>query len=167
MIQKSEEATIKSAENVIRIMLLINGGAAVSVLAFVGSLASKDRQPADHLYAVAGSLVWFALGAASSGISAICSYLTNISYLIADKQLHSLSDPPYIWPTSKSKRWRLVGRITHGVAAFFVVVSLGLFVYGMFDVKNAIGHLGYVQYWSPRANELDWTPLPRSGAQHD
>ena len=55
--EKSEEATIKSVENAIRLILLINGGAAVSVLAFVGSLASKDRVPADQLYEIAGTLV--------------------------------------------------------------------------------------------------------------
>jgi hypothetical protein len=90
ILEKSEEATLRSAENALRIILLINGGAAVSVLAFVGSLASKDRVTTTQLYAMAGSLVWFAFGVASSALSAFFSYLTNFSYLFATlaKQPH-------------------------------------------------------------------------------
>src|ERR1700730_10066252 len=97
--EKSEEATIKSAENAIRIILLINGGAAVSVLAFVGSLASKDRVTTTQLYAMAGSLVWFTFGVASSALSAFFSYLTNFSYLFA-----TLAKQPSIHFTNASIR---------------------------------------------------------------
>jgi hypothetical protein len=37
------EATIKSGENAIRAAILINGGACVAIMAFVGALASQGR----------------------------------------------------------------------------------------------------------------------------
>ncbi len=46
---KMNKAAIKSADSTLRAGLLINGGAAVSVLAFIGSLATKGtnrRSPA-------------------------------------------------------------------------------------------------------------------------
>jgi hypothetical protein len=81
ILEKTEEATIKSAEGVIRILLLINGGGAVSLLAFVGSLVSKDRiTTAPQLNAIAESLIPFALGVACAAICALFFYLTNLSY---------------------------------------------------------------------------------------
>jgi hypothetical protein len=84
ILEKTEEATIKSAEGVIRILLLISGGGAVSLLAFVGSLVSKDRiTAAPQLNAIAESLIPFALGVACAAICALFFYLTNLSYLFA------------------------------------------------------------------------------------
>ena len=45
--------------------MLINGGAAVSVLAFIG-LAAQSRIKLDQLNMVANSLGWFAGGAAAA-----------------------------------------------------------------------------------------------------
>jgi hypothetical protein len=142
ILEKSEEATIKSAENSIRIILLINGGAAVAILAFVGSLASKDRVTTTQLYAIAGSLVWFASGVASSALTAFFFYLTNISYLFATQAKQPHLDPPYISPTPQSVRRHFLGRIFHVLALAAAFASWGLFVYGMCDVRNAIVHLG-------------------------
>ena len=60
--EQVNEAVIKNGESAFRACLLINGGAAVSVLAFIGRLASKDVIGVSQLASVADSLILFALG---------------------------------------------------------------------------------------------------------
>jgi hypothetical protein len=60
------EATQRDAQAVIRIVLLLNGGAAIAVLAFAGSLASKASYTLPQLGGVIYNSIWFVLGAASS-----------------------------------------------------------------------------------------------------
>jgi hypothetical protein len=72
---KINEAAIKAADAALRAGLLINGGAAVSVLAFIGSLATKELIAVPQLSRVAGSLEIFAFGvaAAVSGLGLLIS----------------------------------------------------------------------------------------------
>jgi hypothetical protein len=76
-IQNSNDATIKSAENAIRILTLINSGAAVAVLGFIGALVSKNIERTQQIVAVADSLLWFAFGVATSAAAACCAYFTH------------------------------------------------------------------------------------------
>jgi hypothetical protein len=141
ILEKSEEATLRSAENSIRIVLLINGGAAVSVLAFAGSLASKDRVTADQLFRVAEGLVWFAWRVASSALTSFLSYLTNISYNFATGAKLRQPAFPYVVPTRQSVVWLRIGRIFHGLALLTALGSPILFAIGMYEVRDAIRHL--------------------------
>ena len=74
-----DEAAIKSADAALRAGLLINGGAAISVLAFMGSLAAKDLVPISHLSRVADSLVVFAWGVVAAVFGLGLSYLTHFA----------------------------------------------------------------------------------------
>jgi hypothetical protein len=141
ILEKSEESTLRSAENAIRIILLINGGAAASVLAFAGSLASRDRVTIDQLSAIAGSLVWFACGVASAALTAFFSYLSNLLYLFATMAQSRRLAFPYVEPTPKSVRRFRIGRIFHCLALLAALGSLALFLVGMYEVENAIRHL--------------------------
>jgi hypothetical protein len=46
---RANEAAVKSAEAAVRIALLINGGAAVSLLAFIGGLAAQGKVKTSEL----------------------------------------------------------------------------------------------------------------------
>jgi hypothetical protein len=141
--EKTDEATIKSAEGVIKILLLINGGAAVSLLTFVGSFASKDPlKTTAKLDAVAGSLVWFALGVVSAAVIAVFAYATHYSHVRTAYTLQRTWEHPYILDSTLSKRWKCVGRISHIFAMLAALASLILFAVGICDVRDAISHLG-------------------------
>ena len=57
----------------LRFVLLINGGAAIAVLAFVGDLAASVGMPD-----VGMALTWYVLGIAIGGIAMGTSYLTQL-----------------------------------------------------------------------------------------
>jgi hypothetical protein len=71
------ESAIKSSELTLRTAVLINGGAAISVLAFVGGLSSQGKIGISRLGDVADSLTPFAWGVASATVGMGLSYLTH------------------------------------------------------------------------------------------
>jgi hypothetical protein len=146
ILETAEESTIKSADGVIRILLLINGGGAVSLLAFVGSLASKDRiTTAPQLNAIAESLIPFAHGVACAAICACFFDITNLSYLCGAAARLRQPAFPYVVPTPQSVARYRIGRIFQCLALLAALASLGLLVYGIFDVRCAIRRLGKLE----------------------
>jgi hypothetical protein len=124
------EAAVKGADAALRSVLLINGGAAVSVLAFIGGLAAQSRIKLDQLQAVAHSLVIFAFGVAAAVISMLFAYLTNLIAGDIERSLERLTQPPFIAPGKHTLRLERLK-----------IASLVLFLYGVFNVKDAITHL--------------------------
>jgi hypothetical protein len=138
---KINEAAIKASEATLRACLLINGGAAVSVLAFIGSLATKDLITAPQISRVASSLAVFAIGVAAAVVGMGFSYLTHFfeaNYFGSLK----LSDGSPEWkPGSASKRNRWFRNSAHVIAVIAFFVCIGCFIGGMLSVRNAIDHL--------------------------
>src|SRR4051794_17778362 len=73
----ANEITVKTADSALRLAMLINGGAAVSMLAFIGGLASQDRIKIADLKDVSSSLVIFAIGVALSVGGMAFAYFTH------------------------------------------------------------------------------------------
>lgn len=71
------QAAIGSANVALRAFLLINGGAAVALLAFLGSLAGQIDGP--DIVTLATPLMDFAIGVAVAALAAGLAYLTNYS----------------------------------------------------------------------------------------
>lgn len=71
------KSTILSGQNALKTGLLLNGGAAIAVLAFIGNIANNHKYMLPDL---AGALVWFALGALIMGIAAFLTYAVQRIY---------------------------------------------------------------------------------------
>ncbi|MEI9916203.1 MAG: hypothetical protein WDN29_10730 [Methylovirgula sp.] len=67
-----QEATLRASQAAIKALLLVNGGSAVSILAFIGTVAGQGRVDITHLQRVAASLFSFAIGV---GLATICALL--------------------------------------------------------------------------------------------
>ena len=76
--------------------MLINGGAAVSVLAFIGGLAAQSRIKLDQLNMVANSLGWFAGGVAAAAAAMGFAYLTNYLAGKVERSFEKWPQPPYV-----------------------------------------------------------------------
>jgi hypothetical protein len=103
----------KLAEATVRTLVLLNGGAAVALLAFGRETAT--------LKAVAPSLLWFAVGAALGAATAGVGYLAQTLMLEA--------------PASNA------GPVLRGVAVLAAVLSGCAFLVGVWAVKLALGAL--------------------------
>ncbi len=71
------EAAISAGTVTLRTAVLVNGGAAVAVLAFVGNLLNGNTVPEGGLGAITRSLTWFAAGVACAVAGMGLGYLTN------------------------------------------------------------------------------------------
>ena len=127
----------KDAQSVIRILILINGGAAISVLAFAGQLAARvTSQP--QLPGIATGLLFFAGGVVAATVTAACSYLTNFLHETVARRILTNYVPPYVHSTPWTKRITNIALSFHVVALLFVIASVFCFGKGVFVVAGAV-----------------------------
>ena len=138
-----DAAAIKAADAALRAGLLINGGAAVSVLAFIGSLATKELVAVSQLSRVASSLVVFAYGVAAAVIGLGLSYLTHFFDVASGASLKRSGEFPFMTPTKASKRYLWFRGSAHVLAVIAFFVCIGCFIFGMISVRDAIVHLAH------------------------
>jgi hypothetical protein len=124
-----------------RTAVLINGGAAVSVLAFIGHFVTQGRSIA-QIADVASSLISFAWGVVAAGVA------MGFTYFSAYSGTKSLSDHatkwqhPYVSPGRRTHLWEFASTTFTICAIAAGLASLALFIYGMFDVRDSIIRLG-------------------------
>lgn len=135
------DAAMRDAQAVIRIVLLLNGGAAIAVLAFGGSLASKTSYPLAQLGGVISNSLWFVFGALSTAFAAAFAYLTNGCYAATWASTAPVWSYPYLEVTKKSKWYERAAWLFHILAVVTIIVGIVLFIVGMFKLRSAMLHL--------------------------
>jgi hypothetical protein len=135
------QATIESANIALKTLIVINGGAAIAVLTFLGGIASKDKIDFASVAAVAYTIRYFAFGVALTLAAMAFSYLTN--YLMAGIEMSRLRTftHPYVseGPTTANKKWW--NRVFHILSFGSALASLILFLIGMYSASDNIAHL--------------------------
>jgi hypothetical protein len=135
------DAAVRSADVALRTAVLINGGAAVAMLAFIGGLISSEDLNVGQLKELAGSLVWFAWGVACAVAGLALSYSTTYAASVVVGSQEKGWEHPFVQPGPKTKRWRFVENTCHLLAVLVGVASLALFVWGMLDVRDSVWRL--------------------------
>jgi hypothetical protein len=124
----NHEATVASGTLAIRTMLLINGGAVLAVLGFIGGIAGQGRVCSRDLNQIAASLTPFGLGVVFVALATAMAYLANRAILA------TVGVPP-----TTLRNWR--SGILQVLAALSVVLSLVAFMCGLFEIRSTIGSL--------------------------
>ncbi|MFY0691511.1 MAG: hypothetical protein JXR14_06245 [Paracoccaceae bacterium] len=121
-----------NANIVLRTLLFINGGAAVALLAFIGSIvASEPLKQSNNISELTLPLLWFGWGVVATVIGMGFAYFTT--YLVG---AHSFA---LYAQQEKRAGWIIKLKVaTHFVAIIATIISLVLFIYGLFDVREAI-----------------------------
>jgi hypothetical protein len=141
-IKQNNDAAIKSGETALKTMVFVNGGTAVALLAFLGTLAAKDKVTIAQLEPVASSLLWFVAGVATGVGGLLLAYFTNLNMAkLADSQTRTWQHP-YIESGPITPRLDCITSVVHGLAIIAGIASLALFVFGMFTVSNSLLLLG-------------------------
>jgi hypothetical protein len=143
-LERARETATKGAETLWRTIAWVNGGAAVSVLAFIGGLASQNRIQIRQLDIVAGSLIFFAFGVVAALLAlALHSFNNYAIALHANAYIFTYDNAPYYTrKTKRSYRWSIASKALQTAAILSGVTSLALFVYGMINVRQAVARLG-------------------------
>jgi hypothetical protein len=139
---KLNDATLRSSEVALRACLLINGGAAVSVLAFIGGLLSKGLiEDPRQLKPVADSLVPFAWGVGLAVLGMGFSYAVNLLTALYTNSRTKTWAHPWSEPGKKTKRIGIARNSFHALAALAGVASVVFFVCGIFAVRKSVEHI--------------------------
>jgi hypothetical protein len=132
---KVNEAAINAGNLALRMVLLINGGAAVALLSFMNNLPKDQRQ------AIASALAWFAWGVAAAASALGLGYFTNYSMVGIQRSKILIYEPPFVSDGPRTPRWTWLNRAFHIAAVLVGLGSLVMFVVGMLRVKSAFINL--------------------------
>jgi hypothetical protein len=129
------KGAVKTGQSALKLSMLINGGAAVALLTFIGKL------PKEQQHAVADTLVWFASGVALAVAAIAASYFTDYFMAAIAVSRMRTYEHPYVTDGPKTNRFRKLNLAFHILAVGAGLASLGAFVCGTFDVRAALAHL--------------------------
>lgn len=136
------EATIQIGGAALRAFLFINGGAAVAILAFMGSVFSKDPESHKLIGELANGLTDFAWGvvlaAAAMGLAYIVNFLTAAT---VQSRLKGWGEHPYVRSGPVTGWWAGLKAAFHVLTVLLAIASVVLFVVGLLTVKDAVKHL--------------------------
>jgi hypothetical protein len=136
--KQNNEAAIRSGEVALKTVLLVNGGAAVAILAFLGAIASRERITTSQLSGVASTIGWFAAGVALGVVALAFAYLTNLYMANTAASKIRTWVHPYEQPGPMTCRYRVLNVVFHTAAILLGLASLAAFVWGVIQVQGAI-----------------------------
>jgi hypothetical protein len=137
----NNDAAIKSGDEAVKALILINGGSSVAMLAFVGTLASKDHTTPQQIAMIASPLIWFAFGVGLAVVAACFSYLTNSAITKLSLTRERTWQHPYVKDGARSGRWQLIVWLTRMVTIVVVACSLASFGWGVWTAKRGFEQL--------------------------
>ena len=130
-------AAVDSGIEAIKAILLINGGSAVAMLAFVGTLATKAQAPVHF----APALTIFAVGVFFAVSAAGAGYFTNLSIANTSNYLKREYQEPFLRDTPKSKQHAGIGEVCRWLSVLFAGLGIGCFLLGVVFAYAAFGKL--------------------------
>lgn len=124
-VNSSVLAAITFAGAAIKGLILINGGAAIAILAFLGHVASTPELTFAKFGALGSALIAFGWGALAGAMTAGSSYLSQICFSEVTK--------------SGSRRASVAGEISRLTAVALAFFGYGVFIYGLYTAASAFG----------------------------
>ena len=128
------EAAAESGRAASRILVLINGGAAVALLGLIGALAGAECFENQQIQRFGSNLIWFAWGVVFGAGTLALGYLVNYFHAGAART-------QIVNPGSPHSRWLWPANVFSFGAILLGVFSLAAFVLGMFAVRNSLSLL--------------------------
>ena len=134
---------IETGQSALRSAMLINGGAAVAVLAFVGT-AWGSGMPPEIFTQIAKALGSFAFGVLSAAFGAGTAYLVQRAFvegLDSGAEQGSQQHPDEQGDSEKggaTRDWDKIGYQLNYLAVVFVIASFVLFGFGAYLAYNAL-----------------------------
>ncbi len=135
-------AAVESANVAIRSLILINGGAVVALLAFVGAIESSDLTNSIKIEELVAPIFSFAVGVGGAAIAAILAYLVNMLDADITNSVRLTWEHPYVNETKAAARLGYLRIVFHVSAFVAVVLAIGAFFRGVYTVTQAISSAG-------------------------
>ncbi|MDF2369363.1 MAG: hypothetical protein P1V21_01090 [Rhizobiaceae bacterium] len=135
--------TIQTGTLAARTALIINSGACIALLAFIGNLlTASDRHLESMLTALTAPLLMFACGVFLSAVGIAIVFLAARLMLISHDAKKRDFDSPYVHETKDSKFWLRFTYVVQLFAIAAVAASLAYFASGIWAMSSIIPLLG-------------------------
>lgn len=138
-ITRSQQAALASSNVAMRAMLVVNGGAVIALLAFVGAIETGDTAASFDSAALVHPILSFAIGVGMATVTA------GLAYLINGLDAEILSDVELKWehPFVVEKETPLTRRrlVLYVMAVGLGVGSIVAFFVGVFGVTSALSQV--------------------------
>ncbi|MCP1854233.1 MULTISPECIES: hypothetical protein [unclassified Bradyrhizobium] len=148
----ADASAVKSGEEAIKAVSLVNGGAAVAMLTFIGVLVSAGYKP-EQVAEVSKPLTYFAAGVAAAIVGGALTYLVNIFISMSSKNRRREWEVPFVRSTRASRWYASAAEFFRMIAIVSVLASIGCFIAGVVSAKTAFTSLAAL-------------PKPESQAKH-
>jgi hypothetical protein len=135
------EASTRDAQEAIKIVLLVNSGAAVAVLAFVSTLAARREITLAAFKGITHSLYWFTGGIIVTAVASALAYVCNNAYAGYHFRRGKFFDHPYVRESGDSRFYLRLGKWTNWAGVILGFTGLGLFIRGVYVAAHAIEKL--------------------------
>src|SRR4051812_17336398 len=101
----STRLQIESANLVMRTLVVINGGAAIAILTFLGGISARDKIDFTKVGPVTESLKWFAAGVAVTVFAMGLAYVTQYTMVGTANAMEMISETPFLKRGPRYGRW--------------------------------------------------------------
>jgi hypothetical protein len=152
--QNANAAAVKNAEEAIKAAVLINGGSSVAMLAFIGTLVSRDYLSPAQMAEISKPLIWFASGVGAAMFAAAAAYFTNLGIAGTSLRRKRSYDEPFLQDTPGSTRHRRLGEISRWIGILAMVISIGCFFGGLVTAHSAFNNLSSATKPASISNKL-------------
>ena len=113
-------ASIQAGQAALKSAILINGGASVAILAFIGNLATSENSKA-LIPILSCSLAYFVFGTLVAAMASGGAYLSQAAYSKVNQEEET---------AEATERWEKRGKVFQYTTIIFVIVSYILFGLG-------------------------------------
>lgn len=135
---KLMELARENAALALKSMFLLNGGAAIAVLTFIGgAFVETSNKPNIQPLQLFDSLAWFSRGAAAAVVAMAFAYFAAACAANASHNLKRVWPYPYHQETPASKRWQRGSLIAEVLAVLSALASIGFLFWGISYVEQA------------------------------
>ena len=132
------EAAINNSNLAARALLIINGGAAIAVLALIGRLIPSKPEDWLSISPLIESLKWFACGVTVTAVAMVFAYFTNYSNASVSYTRDFHYEHPYVRDNKKSSRWECRGKFSQIVTVIFAGLAIIFFWLGIREMDEII-----------------------------
>ncbi|MEJ8573459.1 hypothetical protein [Microbaculum marinum] len=132
------QSVLDTALNALKSAALINGGAAVATLAFLGALANRKVGLGNGSENALFVLFLFSGGVLSAAVGSGAAYLTQYFYGAASNGALLIWDHPYIKKKECSGAYNYLGKSFHVLAVFLTISCYILFAYGVYEMAKTV-----------------------------
>ena len=130
------QCTVEIGQTAVRSVFLINGGAAVAVLAFLSGLVGSEQLV--DLQGVSKALWWFALGVALAALSSCSAYFANFCNASRVGHRTQRYEYPYVEETEESEQFGKRSTFFTGVSILLVACSVLCFFRGIWLLSDVL-----------------------------